>query len=56
MLGIAPLSLPRVEWLGLFPSLQSVLAQLAVLLAFFTIAATRLYSHRWRASPSTSSG
>jgi high-affinity iron transporter len=56
VLGIEPLSLPRVEWLGLFPSLQSVLAQLVVLLAFFAIAGTRLYSRRWRASPSTSSG
>jgi high-affinity iron transporter len=42
VLGIAPLGLPRVEWLGLFPSLQSVAAQLVVLAAFAAIAAVSL--------------
>ncbi len=33
-LGIRPLALPRIEWLGLFPSLQGVAAQIVVLAAF----------------------
>jgi high-affinity iron transporter len=40
VLGINPLRLPRVDWLGLFPSIQSVAAQLAVLIAFAAIAAS----------------
>ena len=50
VLGIQPLRLPRVEWLGLFPSVQSVGAQLLVLGAIAAIAVLALVrAHRVRA-------
>lgn len=38
VLGIAPLALPRLDWIGLFPTVQGVAVQLAVLAAFVAIA------------------
>lgn len=46
VLSILPLDVPRVEWLGLFPSLQGIAAQALVLLAFFLIAAVALRARR----------
>jgi high-affinity iron transporter len=51
VLGIRPLTVPRVEWLGLFPSLEGVLAQLLVLLAFLAVAAVALRRARGTALP-----
>jgi high-affinity iron transporter len=39
VIGISPIDLPRVEWLGVFPSVQGLVAQLLVLAAFVAIAA-----------------
>ncbi len=36
--SIWPLAAPRVEWLGFFPTLQGLIAQIVVFLAFFAIA------------------
>jgi high-affinity iron transporter len=38
IIGIRPLEVPRLEWIGLFPSVEGVLTQLAVLAAFGAIA------------------
>jgi high-affinity iron transporter len=38
LIGIHPLNVPRIEWLGVFPTLQGVTAQIAVILAFAAIA------------------
>jgi high-affinity iron transporter len=37
-IGIIPIEVPRVEWIGLFPSLEGVVAQVTVLAAFAAIA------------------
>ncbi|HKA89270.1 MAG TPA: FTR1 family protein [Haliangiales bacterium] len=36
--GITPIPAPRIDWLGVFPTLQSVGAQLIVLVAFVVVA------------------
>jgi high-affinity iron transporter len=38
VVGIVPIPAPRVEWLGIFPTLQSVAAQVLVLVAFVVVA------------------
>jgi high-affinity iron transporter len=38
VIGIAPIPAPRIEWLGIFPTLQSVGAQILVLVAFVVVA------------------
>ena len=44
--SIRPLDVPRIDWLGLFPTLQGVAAQLLVLGAFFAIAFLALRARR----------
>jgi high-affinity iron transporter len=46
VLGIRPLGVPRVEWLGIFPSLEGVAAQLLVLVLFVAIALVALRATR----------
>jgi high-affinity iron transporter len=46
VVGIRPLEVPRLEWLGLYPSLEGVLAQLLVLGAFGAIALVALRARR----------
>src|SRR5262249_6540997 len=46
ILGIRPLDTPRIEWIGLYPSVEGVLAQLAVLAAFVAIALVALRARR----------
>jgi high-affinity iron transporter len=46
VLGIHPVSVPRIDWLGVFPSLQGVVAQMVVLAAFFAIAVVGVRAHR----------
>src|SRR5262249_7216622 len=43
---IDPLDLPGIDWLGVFPSVEGIAAQLAVLVAFFLIAALAVRSRR----------
>src|SRR5262249_13011070 len=46
IVGIHPLDLPRIEWIGLFPTVEGVLAQVFVLAAFAAIALVALRARR----------
>ena len=46
LVAIRPLEVPRVEWLGVFPSVEGVLAQLVVLGAFTAIAVVAVRARR----------
>lgn len=50
VISIAPLSLPRFDWIGLYPTLQTVGAQLVALVAFAAIALWSVARSRARAA------
>jgi high-affinity iron transporter len=46
LIGIEPLVLPRFDWIGLYPTMQTVAAQAAVLATFAAIAVWSMRSQR----------